>query len=84
MRLPREISGPELVKGLHEFGYRVTRQKGSHIRLTCDFPVQHHITIPNHQSLRIGTLSAVISDVAMHLRIPRQELINRLFNVGRL
>jgi predicted RNA binding protein YcfA (HicA-like mRNA interferase family) len=38
MRLPRDVSGAELVKRLGRIAYRVTRQTGSHIRLTCDKP----------------------------------------------
>jgi predicted RNA binding protein YcfA (HicA-like mRNA interferase family) len=34
MKLPRDVSGPDLVKALRKLGYEVTRQKGSHIRIT--------------------------------------------------
>ncbi|MEW5804312.1 MAG: type II toxin-antitoxin system HicA family toxin [bacterium] len=46
MRLPHAISAKELVKALELVGYQVTRQTGSHIRLTCSHPTQHHVTIP--------------------------------------
>ena len=80
MKLPRDVSGAQLVKALQKFGYKVTRQSGSHIRLTLDVPPQHHVTIPNHDSLKIGTMSAILSDVATHLKISRDELIKRIFN----
>jgi predicted RNA binding protein YcfA (HicA-like mRNA interferase family) len=32
MRIPRDVAAGDLVKALARFGYRVTRQKGSHIR----------------------------------------------------
>lgn len=48
MKLPRDLSGAQLVKALAVLGYRVTRQSGSHVRLTCEQPSQHHVTIPNH------------------------------------
>lgn len=48
MKLPRDVSGAKLIKALARIGYRVTRQSGSHVRLTCDQPTQHHVTIPNH------------------------------------
>jgi predicted RNA binding protein YcfA (HicA-like mRNA interferase family) len=79
MKLPRDLSGSDLIKRLEQVGYLVTRQTGSHIRLTCDVPIQHHVTIPNHSPLRIGTLSAILSDLATHLKITREELIRRLF-----
>jgi predicted RNA binding protein YcfA (HicA-like mRNA interferase family) len=34
MRLPRNISGDDLIKALSKYGYEVTRQTGSHVRLT--------------------------------------------------
>lgn len=79
MRLPRDISGPELVKRLGRLGYRVTRQTGSHMRLTCDQPQAHHVTVPNHNPLRVGTLAAIIADVATHRRLERDELVRTLF-----
>jgi len=68
-----------LVKALAAIGYRTTRQTGSHVRLTCETPRQHHITIPNHDPLRIGTLAAILSDVASHHGIERDALVERLF-----
>ena len=79
MKLPRDVSGAKLVKALAALGYQTTRQTGSHIRLTCDQPAQHHITIPNHDQLRIGTLAGILSDVASHHGLEREELLERLF-----
>lgn len=79
MRLPRDISGTELVKRLERLGYRTSRQTGSHIRLTCDNPQPHHVTVPNHNPLRVGTLAAIIGDVATHHRLKRDELVRTLF-----
>ncbi len=44
MKIPRDISGPDLIKYLKQFGYSVTRQSGSHIRLTSNQNGEHHIT----------------------------------------
>lgn len=60
----RSISAGELIKSLSKIGYEVTRQKGSHIRLTTHFPKVHHVTVPNHDPIRIGTLSSILSDIA--------------------
>ena len=79
MRLPRDVSGMQLAILLGRYGYEVTRQTGSHIRLTTTQEGEHHVTIPLHGSLRIGTLSAVLSDVTEHLGIPRQALVETLF-----
>jgi len=45
MKLPREISGTEIAKLLKKYGYEVTRQTGSHLRLTTVLKGEHHITI---------------------------------------
>ena len=79
MRIPRDISGIELAKKLERYGYRITRQTGSHMRLTTDQGGEHHITIPKHKDLRIGTLNAILTDVADHIGLDREDLIKNLF-----
>lgn len=79
MKLPRDLSGKKLAESLHKFGYTITRQKGSHIRLTTHEKGEHHITIPAHEALRIGTLSGICKDVAGHLGLGRDEFIEQLF-----
>ncbi len=80
MRIPRDLSGAELVKRLGRFGYVVTRQTGSHVRLTCPSPSEHHVTIPNHDPLRIGTLAATLESVARHHGLSRDALLEQLFS----
>jgi len=79
MKLPRDLSGADLVKALGRIGYCITRQTGSHIRLTLDSPTQHHVTIPAHDPLKLGTLAAILGDVAAHQEISRDVLLDRLF-----
>lgn len=79
MRLPRDISGGQLAQLLAKYGNKITRQAGSHIRLTTQQGGEHHITIPSHKDLRVGTLNAILTDVADHFRIERSELIESLF-----
>ena len=80
MRLPRDLGGEELTALLGRYGYEVTRQTGSHVRLTTTQRGEHHVTIPRHRSLRVGTLGAILRDVAEHLDISRQELVETLFS----
>jgi hypothetical protein len=40
---------------------------------------EHHVTIPAHDPLRIGTLSQSLGDVATYLEISREELGKTLF-----
>jgi predicted RNA binding protein YcfA (HicA-like mRNA interferase family) len=77
-RLPRDLTGKQLIAALERIGYRVTRQTGSHMRLTCEGMAPHHVTVPNHDPLRIGTLAAILMDVARHHGITRDELIDKL------
>jgi predicted RNA binding protein YcfA (HicA-like mRNA interferase family) len=79
MRLPRDVSGAALAQALEALGYRVVRQSGSHLRLTTGQRGEHHLTIPNHDSLRAGTLSGILGDVAEHFGLTRDALIARLF-----
>lgn len=77
MRLPRDISATELIKLLQKFGYQLTRQKGSHIRLTTLQQGEHHIT--NHNPIRLGTLSSIITNVAGHFKKSKEEMVKDLF-----
>lgn len=79
MKLPRNLSGDELIKKLKKLGYEPTRQLGSHIRITTEEKGIHHITIPAHKPLKVGTLSAILKDIASHFKITREELIEKLF-----
>ena len=80
MKLPRDLSGDELIRALRRFGYQTTRQTGSHIRVTSNLKgIQHHVTIPAHKQLRIGTLAEILGDVANYLNVTREELIRQLF-----
>jgi hypothetical protein len=42
-------------------------------------PTQHHVTIPAHDPLKLGTLTAILGDVAAHQKISRDVLLDRLF-----
>ena len=79
MKLPRDISGEELAKRLKVFGYEVTRQAGSHLRLTTTQLGEHHITVPLHNPLKLGTLSGILSDVAAHFNLGKDEVIAQMF-----
>lgn len=83
MRIPRNLSGPELIAALRRFGYVITRQKGSHLRLTSTLKGEHHITIPNHAELRVGTLNSIVGDVAEHFSKPKEEVIEKLFGPSK-
>ena len=61
MKLPRDLDGRALVKALcRDWGYQVVNQEGSHIILQTDIPSRQRIPVPDHQPLRIGTLSSIL------------------------
>lgn len=80
MKLPRDLSADDLIRALRRFGYEVTRQTGSHIRVTSKLKsTEHHVTIPGHKQLRIGTLAEILGDIASYLDLTREELVRHLF-----
>jgi len=80
VKLPRDVGGKELTALLGRYGYKVTRQTGSHMRLTSTSKgFEHHITIPGHKPLRVATLSNIVSEIADYLEIERPKLVEELF-----
>jgi len=83
MRLPRQLSGHDLARALTVLGYKTIRQTGSHLRLTTQEHGEHHVTIPQHGPLRVGTLAAILADIAQHFEMEREDLLERLFGPER-
>lgn len=79
MKMPRDISGKDLVKALRTFGYEFVRQNGSHIMITTIQNGEHHLVIPNHNPLKIGTLNAIVSQVSHHHNITKEKALQKLF-----
>lgn len=49
------------------------------MRLTTQQGGEHHATIPEHASLRTGTLAGILGEVAAHLEVERPALAKDLF-----
>lgn len=79
MKLPRDISPKIFIQLLKKFDYEVTRQTGSHINLTTFLNGQHHITIPNHNPIKVGTLSKILLKISIHFDKSKEEIANELF-----
>ncbi len=62
MRKLKKSSGSECVKILcNKFGFKIVRQRGSHIILRKETPQGAVGTVvPNHKELKIGTLKGVL------------------------
>ena len=78
MKLPRDISGADLVKALRALDYVVTRQKGSHMRLTTQRDGEHHETIPAHNPMKLGTLHGILQSIAAHHKMTIEEVLAAL------
>jgi predicted RNA binding protein YcfA (HicA-like mRNA interferase family) len=79
MKVPRDLSGAELVKVLcRDWGYRTVHQEGSHIILQTDLPTHQRLSVPNHNPLRLGTLNSIVRAVSAHKRVERQQLLDTL------
>ena len=69
--MPRDMPGDALVRLLHRrYAYRVVRQRGSHMRLVTNIRGrEHHVSVPRHSQLKVGTLHSILSRVAAYLEI---------------
>jgi predicted RNA binding protein YcfA (HicA-like mRNA interferase family) len=79
MKVPRDLSGAALVKCFcKSWGYRRVHQVGSHVILDTNDPSPHRIAVPAHKTLRLGTLSGILRDVARHKNVDRAEILASL------
>jgi len=79
MKLPRDLSGHDLVAGLcRRWGYVRVNQVGSHIILQTQEPTPHRVAVPAHSTLRIGTLNGILRAIANHKRVDRQAILESL------
>jgi len=75
MRIPRDLSGMELVKALcRDWDYRVVHQEGSHIILQTDTPTHQRLSMPSHNPLRVGTLNAIALAPAWFVRARQEDM----------
>jgi predicted RNA binding protein YcfA (HicA-like mRNA interferase family) len=78
-KVPRDVSGKSLIKVLSKYGYTVSRQTGSHIRMSIIIEDSvKNITIPNHDPIKLGTLMSILNDVSSQLSIPKEGIISKL------
>ena len=81
MKLPRDLDGKKLAALLRAYGYQITRQTGSHLRLTSALKGrEHHVTLPAHKELSVGTLHSILREVAKYLEMGLSVLLDDLFH----
>jgi predicted RNA binding protein YcfA (HicA-like mRNA interferase family) len=79
MKLPRDLSGEDLVRHLCKYwGYQKIHQVGSHVILQTLQPTPHRIAVPAHTPLRIGTLNGILSNIAAHKKVTKEAILKGL------
>ena len=78
MKLPRGVSGQDLIRALHRLGYAEVRQKGSHVVMRREGPPAHTVTVPLHHPLKIGTLHGILAEVSQMCSITIESIIELL------
>jgi predicted RNA binding protein YcfA (HicA-like mRNA interferase family) len=77
MKLPRDIKAEVLIKVFSRYGYSVTRQVGSHVRMSND-DNSHSITIPQHNPVKVGLLHNIVKDFCVANEIDTLDIISKL------
>jgi predicted RNA binding protein YcfA (HicA-like mRNA interferase family) len=54
------LSGAEIVKRLRKFGFEFDRQVGSHMMLRRHTPPAMTLSVPNHKTVKKGTLANIL------------------------
>lgn len=63
-KLPRGMSGKEIIKTLQKNGFYVKRQKGSQIVLRRDNPFAQ-VVVPDHKSIDTETLASLLDGAGL-------------------
>jgi predicted RNA binding protein YcfA (HicA-like mRNA interferase family) len=63
-KLPRDLSGKEVIKVLKSVGFYFKRQKGSHIILRRDNPFAQAV-VPDHKNVDTGTLANILDGAGL-------------------
>ncbi len=65
-KLPRQLSYKKVIAALRRAGFRVHRQRGSHIVLVRNDPYAQ-VIVPAHRSLATGTLGDILDGAGLTL-----------------
>jgi hypothetical protein len=69
MKIPRDLSGEQLVRGLcSRWDYRRIHQVGSHIILETETPTHQRLSIPTHKTVMVEH-SGAYSGRSQHIRM---------------
>lgn len=65
-KLPRPLSYRKVIAALRRAGFRVHRQRGSHIVMVRDEPFAQ-VIVPAHRALATGTLGDILDGAGLTL-----------------
>jgi predicted RNA binding protein YcfA (HicA-like mRNA interferase family) len=79
MKLPRDLSGARLIKHLcKSWDYTIVHQVGSHVILQTGSPGHQRLPVPDHDTLRVGTLNSILRLVSTHKGVSKEDLLEGL------
>jgi predicted RNA binding protein YcfA (HicA-like mRNA interferase family) len=79
VKIPHDLYGRDLERVLcARWGYQTVNQVGSHIILQTETPRHHRLAVPDHKPLRIGTLNAILREVATAKGVTREDILATL------
>ena len=64
-KLPRDVSGRQVISILQRFGFAVFHQRGSHVIMRRDKP-NGMVSVPMHRALRVGTLRTILQRAGIY------------------
>jgi predicted RNA binding protein YcfA (HicA-like mRNA interferase family) len=77
--LPRDLHGRDLAQVLcARWAYTKVHQVGSHIVLQTETPRHHRVSIPAYKPLRLGTLNAILREIAAAKGVAREDILSSL------
>jgi predicted RNA binding protein YcfA (HicA-like mRNA interferase family) len=71
MKLPRDLSGSDVVKALRRLGFEFSRQTGSHAILKKSLRT---VVVPQHKSVKPGTLKGIIEQAGITVEELKENL----------
>lgn len=66
-KLPTDLSGREVRRGLERAGFVFRRQRGSHMILRRDEPYAR-VVVPDHKQIRVGTLRKILQEAGLSVQ----------------
>jgi predicted RNA binding protein YcfA (HicA-like mRNA interferase family) len=71
MKLPRDLSGKDVVKGLRRLGFELARQAGSHAIMRKGSCM---VVVPQHKDIKPGTLKGILEQAGITV----EELVKNI------